>query len=576
MGAPVTLIGFQGQIPRVDARMLPPNAAQVARNCAFKEGTLAPIRQTADVHTFGDSVSTIFLDGATWLGWSSPSVSVARGPVATDRLYYTGDGAPKMRTGGTVYALALPAPSVAPTVTNLSSPGAISETVYFAYTWVTSFGEESPPSPLSAAIQHSPGVDQRVSGFGTPPASRGVTSIRIYRSQTAASGATALLFAAEVPVATVQHDYDSIANPLGEVIPSTDYDPPPDGLTGLVSLPNGMMAAFSGRDLYFCEPYIPHAWPEKYVLTVDFPIVGLVGFGSNLAVLTTGTPYVAQGLAPENMAIEKLEAGLPCVSRRGIVDLGYAAIYPSAEGLVLISGSQTDLITRAIFTREQWQELSPGTISAARFERKYLFTRNVSSFDLFDGGAAAGWGGALDDTLDSSGVTLAGGAGLYSIYDFGSPGASFGQQRVGILDLEGAAPSFVDTDIALPAAMFYDETTTNLYMLDEDEVTVLRWEDARAPSATLTWRSKLFSGSMPSSYGAIFVRTVRPLTTDDTFTVEVFGDGGSKRIITRSNTCERLPGDSLHTEWEVEITSSVAVVAVYLGATPDDVLKVAA
>ena len=576
MGAPIAIAGFQGTIPRLTARMLPMNAAQVARNCSFKEGALTPLRQTSEVHTFGGAVSTIFLDGGTWLGWSSADVSVARGPVATDRLYYTGDGAPKMRTGGTVYALALPAPSVAPTVINLSAPAAIAESVYSAYTWVTSFGEESPPSPLSAELLHSPGVDQRISGFGTPPASRGVTSIRIYRSQTAASGATALLFAAEVPVATVSYDYDSIATPLAEAITSTDYDPPPDALAGLVSLPNGMMAAFSGRDLYFCEPYIPHAWPEKYVLTVDFPIVGLVGFGSNLAVLTEGTPYIAQGLAPENMALEKLEAGLPCVSRRGIVDLGYAAIYPSAEGLVLITGNQTDLITRSIFTRDQWDELSPSTISAARFERKYLFTRNVTSFDFYDGGDPDGWGMDLEETLIGSGPTREGGSSTYPIYDFGSPGSTFGEQRVGILDLDGEVPTFVDTDLALPLATFYDEKTTNLYMLDEDGVTVLRWEDRRAAAATMTWRSKLLSGTAPTTYGAIYVRTKRPLTTDDTFTVEVFGDGDSKRQVARANVCERLPADRMHEEWEIEITSSVEVVAVFMGATPDEVMRAAA
>lgn len=576
MSAPISIAGFQGEIPRLNRRALPVNAAQVARNVSFKAATLAPLSRSALVHTFPAAVDTIFLDGVTWLGWEG-DVSVVRGPVASDRLYYTGDGAPKMRAGGTIYDLALPAPTVAPTITNLSAPGTISESVFFAYTWVTSLGEESPPSPLSAEILHSPGVTQRVSGFGTPPAGRGVSAIRIYRSQTAASGATALLFAAEVPVATVSHDYDSIANPLGEVIPSTDYDPPPAGLTGLVSLPNGMMAGFVGRDLYFSEPYIPHAWPEKYVLTVDFSIVGLVGFGSNLAVLTQGTPYVAQGLSPENMALEKLEAGLPCASRRGIVDLGYAAMYPSREGLVLISGNQTEIVTRGLFTREQWRELSPQGISGARFERKYLFTRNISAYDSYDAGGVDGWPALdIEATFQTSGPVLDGGSSGYAIYDFGAPQSSFGDQRVGIIDLEGQSPTFSDTNFSPPKAMFYDEPSTELYMLASDGVSVMRWEDPSSPAATALWRSKVFFTNTPANYGAIYVTTDRPIATDDVFQVEVLGDGQSKRTITRANSCERLPGDRAHKEWEIEITTTVEVVNVVMGQTPDEVMQAVA
>lgn len=572
MTAPIAIAGFQGQIPRAHKRVLPGNAAQVAMNCSFKAGTVAPLKKTALTHTFGADMQTIFLHDGTWLGWAA-DVSVVRGPVATDRIYYTGDGAPKMRAGGTVYDLALPAPSVAPTVTNLTSPsGSILETVLYAYTWVTGFGEESPPSPLSAEASHEYGVTQRVSGFGTPPAGRNVTHIRIYRSQTASSGATALYFAAEIAVATTQYDYDSTTMPLGEVIPSTDYDTPPAGLAGLTSLPNGLMAAFSGKDLYFCEPYIPHAWPEKYVLTVDFDIVGLVGFGSNLAVLTEGTPYVAQGLSPDNMALEKLEAGLPCVSRRGIVDLGYAALYPSADGLVLISGNETQIITEGLFTREQWRDLVPSSISAARFERKYLFTRNVSSYDLMDGGDPAGWGGTLETTLDNDEAALTGVVVDYVDYDFGAPASSFGDQRVGVIDMSNGAPSFSDTDFAPPASMYFDDPSANLYLLDEDLREVRRWEDEDSATATVTWRSKLFTSNVPVAYGAIFVRTARPLATGDTFEVDIIAGDSVIHTITAANRTKRLPARKLATEWEIEIRANVEVVSVVMGMTPDDVM----
>ncbi|MGL1400235.1 hypothetical protein ACSTI4_24935, partial [Vibrio parahaemolyticus] len=76
------------------------------------------------------------------------------------------------------------------------------------------------------------------------------------------------------------------------------YNPPPAGLRGLTAMPNGMMAAFDGKDLYFCEPYLPHAWPASYTLTTDFPIVGLGAFGTSLVVMTTGNLYLVSGTAP--------------------------------------------------------------------------------------------------------------------------------------------------------------------------------------------------------------------------------------------------------------------------------------
>src|SRR5690606_18334280 len=106
--------------------------------------------------------------------------------------------------------------------------------------------------------------------------------------------------------------------------PSRHWTAPPDALSGLTAMPNGMMAAFVGKDLYFCEPFRPHAWPEIYVLTTDFPIVALGALGTTLWVLTEGYPYRVSGTTPGSMVMDKVEANLPCVNARAVVDLGHA------------------------------------------------------------------------------------------------------------------------------------------------------------------------------------------------------------------------------------------------------------
>lgn len=569
----IGIVQFSGRFPRIDPRQLVPSAAQLALNCRYDSGALAPIRNPRLVHTFDDPVLTVFRDGVTWLGFDKV-VSIARGPVAQDRLYYTGDGAPKMRVSGSTYALALPAPVSAPTVTNASAPGPDTEDVLWAYTWVTSFGEESQPSPLFGPIQLDQAITQDVTGFATTPASRGITHRRLYRSQTSASGATQLYFVTEIPVATTTFTYDPATMPLAEPIPSINFDPPPAGLRGLVSMPNGMMAAFDGKELFFCEPYQPHAWPEKYALAVDADIVALASFGSSLAVLTRNAPYVAQGITPDTVALERIEGGAPCVSARGVVDLGYSAAYPSPDGIILVGDGQRQNITTTLFNRDQWGDVNPSSIIAARFDDRLMLVHNATNLDLYDAGAPAGWPEppGTDAEFETSGPALAGDPLSYITYDFGAPNSSFGDQVMSWICPSRVDDGFTTTNIAVPSLLYSEETTGSLYFVGADGVSLYEWESPAQGGAVTLWRSKVFSTNAPTNAGAIYVKTDRDSGEGDTFKARLYAGGDLIREITRANRIERLPAARLNTRFEIEIESSVAVLAAYVAETPDDIL----
>ena len=62
--------------------------------------------------------------------------------------------------------------------------------------------------------------------------------------------------------------------------------------------------------------------------------------------MTKGMPYVAQGTHPENMTAARLDVNLPCVTARGIVDMGYAVAYPSPYGLVMISANDAEKMAK--------------------------------------------------------------------------------------------------------------------------------------------------------------------------------------------------------------------------------------
>jgi hypothetical protein len=99
-----------------------------------------------------------------------------------------------------------------------------------------------------------------VGGFSAVLAGYTITHRRIYR---ATSGV--FLFVAEIAVATSSYSDSIVAEDLGEELPSLTWLPPPDTLKGLINLPGGVMAGFTGRDVYFCDPYHPQAWPVQYM-----------------------------------------------------------------------------------------------------------------------------------------------------------------------------------------------------------------------------------------------------------------------------------------------------------------------
>lgn len=570
------LIGFAGEAPKVIPRLLGDTFAQAAYNTRLDDGGLTPIRKQRFVRQFADAPAegygTIYLHSGNWLAWPG-LVYPAPGPVATDRLYVMGDGAPKMIVGGTTYPLAVAAPAPALTATvGGTATSDLGSTRLYAYTWVTDFGEESEPCPVSNEVYWKPGQTVTLSGFAATPAGRNITKQRIYRSQTSTTG-TQLYFIAERAAASTDFVDGIPSESIQEPLPSLEWNAPPNDLTGLVAGPNGMMAAFRGKQVYFCEPYRPHAWPEKYVLTTDYPVVGLAWFGSSLAIVTTGVPYVASGTAPENMAMEKTELNLPCINPRGIVDLGYSVAYPSHDGLVLVSSSGTSVATAGLFSRDDWLRLNPQGMVAGQYNGRYFAS--------------------------------------YSYADVK------GQEFLGsfIIDLTGSQPFLIRTGVRANA-MHYDIPTGALYMLVGDSV--YEWDALSEPYSLQSWRSKLFVLPKPTNFGAMLVEADEGLTDEEVeaikaeiervkahnealfvqpslggelggaalnvyevngdilepiptvsrnVSVSVYADRKLVATIGKVNQMARLPSGFKADKWEIEVTSDMPITQILMATT---------
>ncbi len=242
--------------------------------------------------------------------------------------------------------------------------------VYFV-TWVTDWDEESAPSAVTDILD----VDQNDTvtiTMPTVPVGKNINRWRIYRSATGGES-SGMMFLAELSTSTTTY-VDSVAvESLGEPCPTQSWLTPPTDLTGLIGLPNGILAGFSnsGRTVCFCEPYAPYAWPVEYQIPIEFEYTGRAVFGQTLVVGTRANPYLITGADSASMSAVKLEFNQACVSKRSMIGVGSGVMYASPDGLCLIDSSGARVVTESKINRADWQALSPSSMLSAEHEGVY-------------------------------------------------------------------------------------------------------------------------------------------------------------------------------------------------------------
>jgi hypothetical protein len=235
----------------------------------------------------------------------------------------------------------------------------------YLYTWVTEYNEEGPPSEVSVVNGWSNAV-WTVSLYTPEPNNMGVdrniTKTRIYRSVSDQYGSGAYFLVAEIPVTQATYvdviQDDTVS--LNAQLQSLYWYAPPTDLKAMVPFPNGISVGFKSNEVWFSEPYRPHAWPPGYVLTTEFPIVGIGVCGQSVVVCTQGSPYLITGTHPSRMALTKINLPEPCIHRGSIVSTDTTVLYVSQNGLIQISQSGAGgNVTEGWISRERWQELVP-------------------------------------------------------------------------------------------------------------------------------------------------------------------------------------------------------------------------
>ncbi len=470
----VVIQAFGGESPRTSPRLLPNNMATLAQNAKLWSGEIRPFfnPRTAVVPSHTGDLKTIYWYNDTyWLSWNNV-VDVVRSPLASDttmRLYYTGDGAPKVTDSSLVavsghgtnyptdeYLLGIPRPegTLSATPADIGGSGLDRDVVY-TYTYVSIWGEEGPPlSPVSTKITAMSGEQVDLSGFASPGTDYpNVTKIRIYRSMSGAVS-TVYRFVAEVDIATVVASgyQDTVPDSLlGEVLASNNWTPPPEDLAGLMTHPGGFLVGFKGNSVYMSEPYRPHAWPYGYVYAVPANIVGIGIAGDSIICLTRDHPYVFSGSSPSAMRRVKFPERQPCLSRRSIVSFEGGVVYASPDGLYMISGETSgQLLTRDILTKGDWYAYNPSEMHAVIMDQKYYGFYKTSIVD----GVAHG--------------------------------------RAIALDLAEAQSRFTEFDLYCHGAHVVPDTDTLFFSRNVDGQNVIQEWEGESTRLFYTWRSKVF------------------------------------------------------------------------------------
>lgn len=261
-------------------------------------------------------------------------------------------------------------------VDRTSSENDVLEDRTYVYTYVSSIGEEGPPSDPSSLVSAFDGDTVTLTGFDlSPEGIRDINRVRIYRTNATAVG-TEYQFVMEVPFSTLLSEGQAVdtveAALLGEIIQTTTWFPPPSDMQGIVSMPNGMMVGFRGKDIFFSEPYFPHSWPPEYDQAVDYEIVALAPFGNSVAVLTKGTPYVLTGSHPRNVNIRPYKINQACSYKESVALANDKVYYASPDGLVEIGVNGARVVTEPYVWKKEWADFEPELMVGEFHDDKYF------------------------------------------------------------------------------------------------------------------------------------------------------------------------------------------------------------
>lgn len=426
----ITLNQFGSSQPRIADHLLAKGGASLALDCKLWHGTLESWYEPLPIRDTPEGTNTSFLYGCCWLDFPG-CVDIAEGPSNCRKLFATGVKDhpypvvieyldPQNPCDPTVRRLGLPCPDrplslvVQPFDPSVSAPKDV-QGVTYAYQYANDDGEKSSLSPGTRAQNIREGQPVLLSGWVVPPAEWGVTRVLVYRSVTGHQSGreagneadTVWMLVADLPISTVSHVDTKFNDELITSLMEDVANPPPAGLKGIIWVKSmNVLAGFIGNRVYFSENYSYHHWP--YYIDLDDNVRALTESNGTIYAATDGFPYAIPGAVDcKNAGCRqpvRLAHSMPMVGQgnRRMASVSIGAVYPSVDGLVLLSGtSEPALISWPRYAPDDWQKLLPESVIPIEVRgRLFVFARGGAFVMALRNGVEGGW--QLDDHTELS------------------------------------------------------------------------------------------------------------------------------------------------------------------------------
>lgn len=382
---------------------------------------------------------------------------------------------------------------------------------------------------------------------------------RIYRTITSAQGIASFFFVNEVAINITSYNDTALSATVAanEQLTTFDYDPPPTDLEGFTTMPNGMIIGWRGNEVWFSEPFQPHAWPTPYQTSVDFDIVGIGVVGQTAVLCTQGAPYTISGVHPSQMASARVSAlPYPCVSKNSIVATPQGVFYGAAPGLIMVTSGGPVVATEKIFeTADVAQFMSLPRLAAALL--------NNGAYFYFSG---VGEGCFQADTFQND---------AFELTDFS------GTMNGGIIDFNDKRIAFNQLTSTTPTYnVIQDPWTTEVLFIRGTAVYQVDLTSA-AEEGGYRWKSKIYRTDVPTNLGVgIIFWNTPPSQPGATATLNVYAariDENSEPLsliysvaLPTSGREFRLPAGVLYDFYQFELIGNVQVQNMQFATTPKE------
>lgn len=519
---------FTGMRTAPEPDLLEPNEAQKAVNTLIETGAVESYPGDSALQALTKvGVQTLWrypgpLETQHWLEFTGPA-HVVRSPILQDvwdRIYWTDSTG--MRYGpaanilsgaslpGSSYKVGIPIPSNVITLSGFSAgtPPDVETRVYFE-SFLSAYDEEGPLGPPSLAYTMADTATPTVNNL--TPAPTGDVNInrrRVYRSSYTGAAGAAPQLVGTYPISTTSF-VDSVAQAdLGKTPDSDGYEAPPDGVQNLCMTDAGIAVVSKGRDVYFSENWLPHAFDPENTQTLQYDVVALAAFEQAVIAMTKGRLYAGAGTTPGGIQLSSIRDSQACVSQRGVVVTASGAMYPSPRGLIAIGTNfQPVEVTKAYITPRQWEALNPSSFIATVQDGAYV---------------------AFFQRLDSS-------RGVIRIDPTGKTAPYVQMLQVAGQDVTAA---------------FYDDATQQPYIASGGQIR--RFAKGGA-ARTWVWRSKDFDAGRPIIMGAGLIDG-----EPGSLTLRVYADGALFQTKTvQTGQPFGLQAGYRRTTWSFEVEGSI-------------------